>query len=141
MNGTLAATPGESHNHEMELLKPQYLRVSNCRLRQVLVDSIPNGDQIALCLNSDEKIQFIRQMTEVTNQLQYLDLQRLLWEEYFNIGMKEGQWKAYVSKSYAKHHNVCRSYGYPQHIVEKRQQHIRYQIQTTMKCYDNNSFN
>lgn len=91
----------------------------------MLVEAIINGDQLASYLNTNEKLQFVRQMTEVTNQLQYLDLQRQLWQGYYNLGMKEGRWNYRVSKSYAKHHGICRSYGYPRHVVEKRQQNIQ----------------
>ena len=45
--------------------------------------------------------------------------------------MKEGQWASHVSKLYAQEHQTCRAYGYRQHIVEKRQQTIRHQLQRT----------
>ena len=41
-------------------------------------------------LDTKEKIEFVRQMTEATNNLYYFDLQRQLWQAYDDIGMQEG---------------------------------------------------
>ena len=137
-NETLATTYEKSYPHGTNLsfdinhtdrLKSEYLRVSNTRLKDMLMESSPNRDQIASYLNNDEKIQVVRQIIELSNQLQYLQLQEHLWQAYYNLGISAGQWEIRVSKSYAKHHGVCRSYGYPRHIVEKRQQNIQYQTQ------------
>ena len=40
-------------------------------------------------LDTTEKVQFVWQMTETTNNLSYFDLQRQLWQEYFNMSSKE----------------------------------------------------
>ena len=51
----------------------------------------------------------------------------LIYSDYYGkiitvfIGIQEKQWKVHVSKSCAKNRNVCRSYGYPKHIIEKQQ--------------------
>ena len=82
-------------------------------------------------LDTSEKVQFVREMTEVTNNLQYLYLQHNLWQEYYNLGMKEDTWAPRLSKSYAKEHNTCRTYGFPQHIIEKRLTTIKNQLQRT----------
>jgi hypothetical protein len=34
--------------------------------------------------------------------------------------MKEGIWASRLSKSDAKQHHTCPTYGFPQHIIEKR---------------------
>ncbi|CAF1608430.1 unnamed protein product [Didymodactylos carnosus] len=47
-------------------------------------------------------------MTEVINNLQYLELQNHLWQEYNNLGMKEGIWAPRLSKSFAKQYYTCR---------------------------------
>jgi hypothetical protein len=98
----------------------------------MLADAIQDGDQIVQCLNTKEKLQFIREITEVTNNLQYIDLQRHLWDDYSNLGMKEDVWALRVSKSYAEEHQTCRRYGFPKHIVEQRQQTIQHQLCRTI---------
>ena len=112
-----------------KIFRPGYLKVSDAAFKQMLINSIENGEQLAVCLNTDEKIQFVRRVTEMTNQIKYFDLQRQLWQDYYNLGLKEGQWAPQVSKSYAEEHRTCRTYGYRQHIIRKRQQTIQYQLQ------------
>ncbi|CAF3146940.1 unnamed protein product [Rotaria sp. Silwood2] len=50
---------------------------------------------------------------------------------YFDLGMKEGVWAPRVSKSFAKQHHTCRSYGFPKHVIEQRQKTITQQLQHT----------
>ena len=38
--------------------------------------------------------------------------------------MKEGVMTSRVSKSFANQHHTCRTYGFPKHIIEKRQSEI-----------------
>ena len=40
----------------------------------MLSNAVQDGDQLVQCLNTDEKLQAVRQMTEVTNNLHYFDL-------------------------------------------------------------------
>ncbi|CAF3146869.1 unnamed protein product [Rotaria sp. Silwood2] len=112
--------------------KPSYLKVCDKIFKQMLSNAIENGNEIVQCLNSDEKLQFVRQMTETTNNLYYFDLQRQLWREYFDLGMKESQWAPQVSKSFAKQHHTCRTYGFRKHIIEQRLQTIARQFQRTI---------
>ncbi|CAF4322568.1 unnamed protein product, partial [Rotaria sordida] len=41
----------------------------------MLSNSIEDGNKIVQCLNTNEKLQFVRQMTETTNNLYCFDLQ------------------------------------------------------------------
>ncbi|CAF4340896.1 unnamed protein product, partial [Rotaria sordida] len=41
----------------------------------MLSNSIEDGNTIVQRLNTNEKLQFVRQMTETTNNLYYFDLQ------------------------------------------------------------------
>jgi hypothetical protein len=59
-------------NHT-DRLKSEYLRVSNNRLKQMLMDSTVHSDRIASYLNSVEKFDAVRQIIELSNQLQYLE--------------------------------------------------------------------
>ncbi|CAF4184381.1 unnamed protein product [Rotaria sp. Silwood2] len=108
----------------MSQFKPHYLKVSDKIFKQMLSNSVQDADKIDQCLNSDKKIQFIRQITEVTNNLYYIDLQRQLWQNYFELGMKQGVWAPRLSKSIARQHHICRTYGFPKHIIERRQENI-----------------
>ena len=116
----------------IQKFKPHYLRVSDQIFKQLLANAISDGGKIVQCLNTNDKLQFIRQMTEITNHLQYIGLQRDLWQDYFNLGMKEGVYAPRVSKSYAKQHHTCHTYGFSKHIIEKRQQTIQDQLHRTI---------
>lgn len=111
--------------------KPHFSKVSDRVFKQILSNAIKGGHQLVQCLNTEEKIAFIRQMTELTNQVQYLDLQRHLWQDYYNIGVKEGQWGPSVSNSFARQHRVCRTYGHSRSVIEKRLETIQNELQRT----------
>ena len=113
-------------NHE-QLFKPHYLRVSNRIFKDMLSNAISDGTIIKQCLNKNEKLQLIRQVTEIVNNLYYIDLQLQLWREYYNLGMKEGIWRSNLSKLFAKQHHTCHSCGFAKHIVEERQKLITQQ--------------
>jgi hypothetical protein len=121
----------EKNRNDMQKYKPHYVQVSGEKFKQILSNTIPDGDKIVQCLNTKEKLRIIRQITGITTDLQYFDLQRHLWQDYYDLGMKEGKWTSQVSESYAKQHHTCLTYGFPKHIVEQRQQTIQYQLQRT----------
>ena len=108
--------------------KPRYLRISDKMFKQMLSNEIEHDDNTTQCLNTKEKIEFVRHMTEATNNLYYFDLQRQLWQAYDDIGKKGGVWMFRVSKSFAKQHRTCRSYGFAKHIIDKRQNKINQQF-------------
>ncbi|CAF4147799.1 unnamed protein product, partial [Rotaria sordida] len=116
----------------VQQFKPCYLKVSDKIFTRMLSNSIEDGNKIVQCLNTNEKLQFVRQMAEKTNNLYYFDLQRQLWQDYFDLGMKENKWAPRVSKSFAKQHHTCRTYGFRKHIVEQRLQTITQQFQRTI---------
>ncbi|CAF4270508.1 unnamed protein product, partial [Rotaria sordida] len=116
----------------VQQFKPCYLKVSDKIFTRMLSNSIEDGNKIVQCLNTNEKLQFVRQMAEKTNNLYYFDLQRPLWQDYFDLGMKENKWAPRVSKSFAKQHHTCRTYGFRKHIVEQRLQTITQQFQRTI---------
>ena len=116
-----------SMNHT-KIFKPRYLRVSDKIFKQMLSYEIELSHNTIQCLETEEKIEFVRQMTEATNNLYYFDLQRQLWQDYDDICMKEGVWTSRVSKSFAKQHHTCRTYGFPKYIIEKVQNEINQQF-------------
>ncbi|CAF3912234.1 unnamed protein product [Rotaria sp. Silwood1] len=118
--------------NSIQRFKPSYLKISDQGFKQMLSNGIDNGDEIIQCLNTDEKLQCVRQMTEKTNTIYYLDLQRQLWRDYYDHGMKENQWAPRVSKSFAKQHYTCRTYGFAKHQVEKHLQTITRHFQDSL---------
>ena len=66
-------------------------------------------------------------MTGAMNNLYYFDLPCQLWQAYYDIDMKGGVLTSRVSKSFAKQHHTYRTYGFPKHIIEKRQNEINQQ--------------
>ncbi|CAF5138579.1 unnamed protein product [Rotaria sp. Silwood1] len=68
--------------NSIQKFKPSYLKISDQGFKQMLSNGIDNGDEIIQCLNTDEKLQCVRQMTEKTNTIYYLDLQRQLWRNH-----------------------------------------------------------
>ncbi|CAF1253689.1 unnamed protein product [Rotaria sp. Silwood1] len=63
--------------------------------------------------------------------MNYLTLQQQLWQDYLDIGMNDGVWAPRVSKSKAKEHNTCVSYGRSEKFVEQRQKTIQHQLNRT----------
>ncbi|CAF5038937.1 unnamed protein product [Rotaria sp. Silwood1] len=114
--------------NSIQKFKPSYLKISDQVFKQMLSNGIDNGHEIIQCLNTDEKLQFVCQMTEKTNIIYYLDLQRQLWRDYYDHGMRENQWAPRVSKSFAKQNYTCRTYSFAKHQVEKHLQTITRQF-------------
>ena len=94
----------------------------------MLSNEIEHDDNTIQWLDTKEKIEFVRQMTEAPNNLYYVDLQRQLWQAYDDIGMKEGVLMSRVSKSFVKQHHTCRSNGFAKHIIAKRHNKINQQF-------------
>ena len=116
--------------NRIKKFQPHYLTVSDEIFKQLLSDAIEGGDQLVQCLDTDEKLQVVRQMTEITNNLHYFDLQQHLWQAYYNIGVNENLWESSApdsatSKKYS-------TYYFPKHLVEKRQQTVIWQKQRTI---------
>ncbi|CAM4767668.1 unnamed protein product [Rotaria magnacalcarata] len=118
-----------SEESYMQQFKPRYLRVSDKIFKRVLSNTIDQDNNMVKNLDTKEKLELVRQVTEATNNLYYFDLQRQLWQEYYDIGMKENVWGQKISKSAAQQHRTCRASGLPQSIVEQRQQTIARQLQ------------
>jgi hypothetical protein len=119
-------------SHNVLQFKPDYLKVPDHKFVRMLANATTNGDRIVQYLDTKEKVDFIRQMTELTNNLRYFDLQRQLWQYHYDLGLKEGRWGAQLLNNYAKQHNSCRAYGYLKHVIEKRQKSIMNQIHRTI---------
>lgn len=128
--------------YHMQSFKPHYLRVSDDKFKQMLSNVMQgdDGDKIIQSLLSNQKLQIVRQMMEVANNVYYFDLQRQLWQEYYSINLKVenniGTPRRRFSKSDAKQHNTCHMARFPKHAIEKRQQTIVHQMQRATNEYN-----
>ena len=98
----------ETFTNDMEDFKPRYLRVTDRIFRQILSDAIENGEKVVQCLDTTEKLHFVRHMTELTNNFYFSNLQRQLWREYHNISSKDDDWDSKITAHYAHQHRTCR---------------------------------
>ncbi|CAF1535561.1 unnamed protein product, partial [Adineta steineri] len=112
-----------------ENYKPSYLKVSDRIFKQLLSNSIDNGHETISCLDTNEKLHFVRQMTEITNNLYFKDLQRQLWLEYYNSSIEDDNWESKITNRYAHQHNTCRMYKPKKSLIEQRQIKVARQIQ------------
>ena len=109
--------------------KPRYLNVSDRIFKQMLSNSIANGHKLVQCLDHKEKLQFIRQMTEITHDLYFKNLQRQLWQEYYNTSLEDtDNWESKVTKQYAHQHNTCQMYKPRKASIKQRQATIAQEI-------------
>jgi hypothetical protein len=121
----------ESLMNSTEKNKPSYLKVPDRIFKQLLSNAIDNGYKISQCLDTKEKLHCIRQIAEITNNFYFKDLQRQLWQEYYNLSLKHGDnnCELTVTKSYAHQHNTCRMYRPHKSFIEQRQTTITHQLQ------------
>ena len=139
----VASNIGQTHNeleHTDEIVtsdlrgyKSQYHKLSDKVFKKMLSQAIEDENQIVQSLDTPEKLQLIRQITELTHNVYYFGLQRDIWQDYYDIGFKnDNGWAPRLSKSLAKQLHTCVTYGYPKHTVEKRQRTIQRQIERTI---------
>ena len=116
--------------NSLQNCKPRYyLNVSDRIFKQMLSNSIDNGHKLVQCLDNKEKLQFIRQMTEITHDLYFKNLQRQLWQEYYNRSLEDADnWESKVTKQYAHQHNACQMYKPRKASIKQRQATIAQEI-------------
>ncbi|CAF3894936.1 unnamed protein product, partial [Rotaria sp. Silwood1] len=107
---------------------PQYLTVSERKFKEMLSKAVPDGHKIYEWLDNGEKLKSTRALAHLFYLTCYLKLQQQLWQDYFDLGMNDGVWAPRVSKSKAKEHNTCLSYGRSEKFVQQRQKTIQYQL-------------
>jgi hypothetical protein len=89
----------------LQTFKPRYLNVSDKLFKQMLSDTIKDTNDTTIeSLDTKEKLQLIRQINEATNDLHYFNLQKQLWQDYYNIGLidENGIWHHNYQKLMAK---------------------------------------
>lgn len=82
---------GETLSVNLKEYKSLYRNVSNKTFKRMLSQAVTDGDQLVCSIDTHEKFQFIRQITELTHNVYYFDFQRDLWQDYYNIVLKHGK--------------------------------------------------
>ena len=98
---------------------PNYLIVPDSIFIRMLSEAIDHGKQIISWLDTKEKIDFIRRMAKATNDIRYFDLQRQLWQDHYDLSLKEGLWDMEYARSYVRQHRLCRTYSFKKPIIEQ----------------------
>ena len=112
---------------------PIYLKTPDHVFVQTLAKTIEKGNRIIEWLDTEEKIVFVRQMARVTDELRYFELQRLFWQDHYDLGLKEGWWGMELARLYAKEHRVCRAYSFTKEIIEEQQLMARNKLQQNVE--------
>jgi hypothetical protein len=100
-----------------------YSMMSNIDFKQMLSAAIVTDTSLnsfVELLDTDEKLTFIRKLTHLINQINYLKLQDKQWYYYYTLGMTEGIWTGRVSKKTAMVNSMYYTYGRSKVIIEQR---------------------
>ena len=113
----------------MITFKPRYLKVPDRAFRKMLSHAIQDGDKLVQCLDTVEKLHFVRHMTEITNNFYFKGLQRQLWQEYHSLSLTDPtSWQVKITKHYAQRHHTCRMYRPTQSYIDERRKTIEHQL-------------
>jgi hypothetical protein len=80
-------------------------------------------------VDSENKVNFIRQLFELTNKLKYSKLQDEQWSYYDYLGTTEGIWTGRVSKKMALLHSMSYTYGRRKQLIVQRRKCFQEQLQ------------
>lgn len=129
----------EQHNkiNQTNSYIPNYLKVSNHLFRQMLMNSLEHVDTIVHQLNTNEKLDFIRQHACLLHRLFYVQLQEDQWKYYHDIGIKENIWSGRVSKKWATMNCMYYTYGRSKQLIEQRLKTIERQLYEASQALKN----
>ena len=118
-----------------------YSTVSKAAFKEMLLAEKTTADNTHIhslieALNNEETWTFIRQLTELIHQWNYLKLQDEQWAYYYQLGVRDGIWTGRVSKRMAREHSMCYTYGRSKHIVEQRYKKFQQQLQQVQSDID-----
>ncbi|CAF1336678.1 unnamed protein product [Adineta steineri] len=88
-----------------------------------------NQNFVNKLFDTDEMLTYIRQLTQLINELNYSKLQDEQWSYYYNLGVNEGIWNGRVSKSMALINTMCYSYGRSKILIEQRHKNFMKKLQ------------
>jgi hypothetical protein len=122
-----------SLNSDPTLMLVNYLTMSQINFKEALLNLTSNGidtQQLVQIISDNEDIfLFIRQLTQLINQFNYLQLQIQQWNYYYELGMTQGIWHGRVSKKMANIHSMCHAYGRTKTLIQQRLQKYKEQLE------------
>ena len=114
-------------------LLPRYLTTSDQAFKHMLAKATPDGCQMMPWLDTAEKVRSARQLANAVNTLKYVKLQQQLWQEYYDVAMMEETYSSRITKTNAKSHSTCPSFGRPLKVIQQRRKTIDSQLKRTEK--------
>ncbi|CAF4557491.1 unnamed protein product [Rotaria sp. Silwood2] len=128
------------HNHStnnyLENFKPHYLKVSDRIFKRMLAEAIEDGSKLLKCVDTPEKLNAVRKLTEIKNNVYHKDFQQKLWDEYYTISYQDQKWEKKITKKFAYQHNTCRMYRPSKNYIQERQATIAKQKERIAKELD-----
>ncbi len=120
-------------NSDPTLLLYSYSTISNANFQEILLKSTSSftgtNELVELLSNNQDVFLFIRQLTQLLNQLSYFQLQKDQWTYYDDLGMTQGIWHGRVSKKMATVNSMCYTYGRSKVLIKQRKQKYEKQFQ------------
>jgi hypothetical protein len=107
---------------------PDYLKVPNSAFKQMWSAALDGADKIVQCLDTAEKVEFVRQYAYLIHRLFYVQLQQEQWDYYYHVGVTENIWNGRVSKKWAKENSICYIYGRSSTLIEQRRKKVAQQL-------------
>jgi hypothetical protein len=120
-------------NSDPTLLLYSYSTISNVKFQEILLKSASNvtgtNELVELLSNNQDVFLYIRQLTQLMNQLFYFQLQKDQWTCYNDLGIAQGIWHGRVSKKMATLNSMCYTYGRSKVLIKQRKQKYEKQFQ------------
>ena len=114
-------------------LLPRYLTTSDKAFKHMLATATTDGYQITPWLDTTEKLRSARQLANTVNTLKYMKLQQQLWQEYDYVAVIQEGCTSRITKTNAKAHNTCPSFGRLLKVIQQRRKNYRPSIETNRK--------
>lgn len=121
---------------ELPLIKDTfgYAKLSDAVFYQLYSTVFHDNEDLLRFLNTDAKIQLIRQYTSLVDRLSYVQLQEVQWKYYYDIGMTQNIWKHRRSKHQAAKYSIDYTYGRSKTIVQQRLKQIKQHLQNSQNA-------
>lgn len=122
------------------LLLTDYSKITDLKFKQMLLQSITestNKNALIQSLDTEGTLVFIRHLTQLSNKLNYFQLQYEHWTFFYNLGITQGIWTGRVSKKMAIDNSMCYTYGRSRVLIRQRQKKYQQHIELIQNDIDN----
>ena len=100
-----------------------YLNASDRKFKQMLSIALEGAQDVATWIDTDEKLQFIREYARLFDKSFYLNMEYDLWENFYTLGQSVNCWTSpSISKTIAKENQMSCIYLKSKASVEKHRQ-------------------